>query len=260
MLGLFRKSRVAPRTSAMPAGKRCYAVGDIHGRLDLLEMLLDQLERDNAARAPAETYLVFLGDLIDRGADSNGVIELLSTASFRWAKPIFLLGNHEEAFLQVLGGDLSHLDAWLGFGGLECVQSYGVSPTELGGNPALTYRALCERVPQRHIDFLNGCYDSFALGGYVFVHAGIRPGIAVEDQDPQDLRWIRGEFLDDRSDHGVIVVHGHTVVETAAEHVNRIAIDTGAYRTGRLTAVRLEEQEREFIVAEESTPRRATLV
>ena len=95
-------------------------------------------------------------------------------------------------------------------------------------------------------------YDSFALGRYVFVHAGIRPGIAIEDQDPHDLRWIRHEFLDDQSDHGMIVVHGHTVVENAGEYINRVAIDTGAYRTGRLTAVRLEAEEREFIVADES--------
>ncbi len=254
MLGLFRKSRAVPQVAAMPAGKRCYAVGDIHGRLDLLTMLLDLVERDNAARAPAETYLVFLGDLIDRGAASKGVLDLLSTANFPWAKPMFLMGNHEEAFLEVLAGDLSYLDNWLRFGGFECAQSYGLSAAELaGGNPALLYRALRERVPQEHIDFIDSFYDSFALGRYVFVHAGIRPGIAIEDQDPHDLRWIRHDFLDDQSDHGVIVVHGHTVVETAAAHVNRVAIDTGAYRTGRLTAVRLEADDREFIVAEEST-------
>ena len=107
---------------------------------------------------------------------------------------------------------------------------------------------------------MNGFYDIFTLGRYVFVHAGIRPGIAIEDQDPQDLRWIRHEFLDDRSDHGLTVVHGHTIVETAGEYVNRIAIDTGAYRTGRLTAVRLEDEDREFIVADESIPRHPTPV
>ena len=253
MLGLFRKSRTASAAPAIPAGKRCYAVGDIHGRLDLLTALLDLIERDNAVRSPAETYLVFLGDLIDRGAESKGVIELLSTARFSWAKPMFLMGNHEDAFRQVLAGDLSYLDDWLRFGGLECAQSYGLSATELaGGNPTLLYRALRQRVPQDHIDFLESFYDSFALGRYVFVHAGIRPGIAIEDQDPHDLRWIRNEFLDDQSDHGVIVVHGHTVVETAGAYVNRVAIDTGAYRTGRLTAVRLEADDREFIVADQS--------
>ena len=171
------------------------------------------------------------------------------------------LPDHEEAFLQLLGGNLAFLDNWLGFGGLECMQSYGLSAAELStGNPALLYRALRRQVPQEHIDFMDGFYDSFTLGRYVFVHAGIRPGIALEEQDPHDLRWIRHEFLEDRSDHGVIVVHGHTVVETAGEYVNRIAIDTGAYRTGRLTAVRLEEEDREFIVADESITHRSTLV
>ena len=253
MLGLFRKSRPAPPAPPMPAGKRCYAVGDIHGRLDLLVPLLDALARDDAARAPAQTYLVFLGDLIDRGADSKGVLDLLSTAALPWAKPVFLMGNHEEAFLRLLGGELAHLDDWLGYGGLECLQSYGLSPADLStGNETLLYRALRRQVPQDHIDFMNGFYDSFTLGRYVFVHAGIRPGIAIEDQDPHDLRWIRREFLEDQSDHGVIVVHGHTVVESPGEYVNRIAIDTGAYRTGRLTAVRLEGEDREFIVADES--------
>ncbi len=252
MLGLFRKSS-AKAAAPMPPGKRCYAIGDIHGRLDLLTALVAMVARDDAAREPADTYLVLLGDLIDRGPDSRGVIDFLSCADhFAWAKPVFLLGNHEEAFLAVLDGDLTALDGWLRFGGLECIQSYGMSSAEiLSMPPALLHRALRRIVPQPHIDFLAGFYDSFALGKYLFVHAGIRPGIPLEDQDPRDLRWIRRDFLDDRTDHGVTVVHGHTVVDVAAEHVNRIAIDTGAYATGRLSAVRLEGEDREFFVAQE---------
>lgn len=255
MFGLFRKS--GKPASAIPPGKRCYAIGDIHGRLDLLTTLISMLERDNASRPPMETYLVLLGDLIDRGPDSKGVIDFLMHRRFAWAKPIFLLGNHEEAFLAVLDGELDHLDDWLRYGGLECLQSYGMaSPEILSAPPPLLLRDLRHLVPQEHIDFLSGFYDSFALGKYLFVHAGIRPGIPLEEQDPSDLRWIRHDFLNDRTDHGVTVVHGHTVVEQATVHANRIAIDTGAYVSGRLSAVRLEGMDREFIVAEQTTATR----
>lgn len=250
MFGLFRRS--GKRPAAIPPGRRCYAIGDIHGRLDLLEKLVGMVERDDAGRGAAETHLVLLGDLIDRGPDSKGVIEFLMRGRFAWAQPTFILGNHEEAFLAVLDGELDGLDNWLRYGGLECLQSYGMTSSEiLSVRPATLLDALRRLVPQEHVDFLRGFRDTFALGDYLFVHAGIRPGVALDKQDPRDLRWIRHDFLDDRSDHGVTVVHGHTVVEEAGIHPNRIEIDTGAYATGRLTAVRLEGEEREFIVADE---------
>jgi len=230
------------------AGMRAYAVGDIHGRLDLLEELLDQIEADLRSSSARRNFIVFLGDFIDRGPESRGVIERLRSYDPRNAEPVFLAGNHEEFFLRVLQGEKSILDNWLKYGGLECVESYGLDATRLiAMEEEAALRALREAVPQAHVEFLRKLSDTFRFGDYLFVHAGIRPGVPLEAQDPRDLRWIREPFLEDRIDHGFIVVHGHTVVDEVAERPNRIGIDTGAYRTGRLTAAIIEGDKRRFI-------------
>ncbi|HEU0133541.1 MAG TPA: metallophosphoesterase [Allosphingosinicella sp.] len=249
---LFNRAR-GTGTSAGPPGSRAYAVGDVHGRLDLLETLLERIEEDNAHRGPAKTSLVMLGDLIDRGPDSAGVIERFVSNPPRWARPIYLQGNHEEFFLGVLGGDDSGVQNWLAYGGTECAQSYGLtSGWMLNATPTAIMERLVAQVPESHVRFLDEMHDSFRFGDYLFVHAGIRPGIALDKQAPRDLRWIREGFLDDRTDHGVVVVHGHTIVERVEEHSNRIALDTGAYRSGTLTAIGLEGEERWFIEARQT--------
>jgi serine/threonine protein phosphatase 1 len=229
-------------------GARAYAVGDIHGRLDLLDILLARIEADRATRPAKRTYLVFLGDFIDRGPASAGVIERLRTYRPHRTRLVFLAGNHEEVLLRVLAGDAAILADWLKFGGAECVQSYGIDPDALRRmEDEAAVAAVRAAVPRAHVEFLESFADTFRFGDYLFVHAGVRPGVAVEEQDRKDLRWIREPFLSDAKEHGFVVVHGHTIVPRVDERPNRIAIDTGAYHSGILTAVGIEDEERWFL-------------
>jgi serine/threonine protein phosphatase 1 len=229
-------------------GCRAYAVGDIHGRLDLLERLLTRIEQDIAARPKARTFIIFLGDYIDRGPKSAGVIERLRTYRPAHATPIFLSGNHEEVLLKILAGERGIFASWLKFGGAECAESYGMDVAALRQLDEISALALVRaKVPRAHREFLEHCADTFRFGDYLFVHAGIRPGIPVEEQDRADLRWIRDPFLSDAKDHGFVVVHGHTIVERVEERTNRIAIDTGAYHSGILTCLAIEEAERWYL-------------
>ena len=237
----------------MPHGKpgaRAYAVGDVHGCLVQLNRLIEQIEDDLEERPVKEAFLVFVGDLIDRGPDSAGVIERLRTYSRPGLKPIFLSGNHEEYFLRVLGGERGVLDNWLDYGGKQCAESYGVSADQLVALPEDQALALLRRqVPEGHRRFLKTFGDTFRFGDFLFVHAGIRPGLPLEQQSRADLRWIREPFLHDTGDHGFVVVHGHTIVETVEELPNRIGIDTGAYRSGVLTALVIDGAELRFLSA-----------
>lgn len=229
-------------------GARVYAVGDVHGRLDLLDQLLGKIEDDILERPADRILLLFLGDLIDRGPDSAGVIERLRTLDRFPAKTGFLMGNHEEVFLRALDAEPGVGHDWLGFGGDACVESYGLSPTMLQAlNEARLAETLRDAVPAAHIDFLRGFGDTFRFGDYLFVHAGIRPGVPVEEQDVHDLRWIRRPFLSDVKDHGFLVVHGHSISDGVEERSNRIGIDTGAYQTGVLTAIAVEDDRRWFL-------------
>ena len=249
MFGRFSKSRRKARHQG-PPGSRAYAVGDVHGRLDLMLDLLRQIERDNERRGPAKTYLIFLGDLVDRGPDSRGVVEHLIKQPPPFHRTVFLKGNHEEFFLSVLSREDNNVQRWLTYGGLECAESYGVSPGWfLNASQGELVDRLIEQVPRSHVEFLSNMADTFRFGDYLFVHAGIRPGVALEQQISGDLRWIREGFLDDSSDHGVMVVHGHTIVDAPEERPNRIGVDTGAYKTGLLTAIGLEGPERWFLHA-----------
>lgn len=231
-----------------PDGYRAYAVGDVHGRLDLLDALLAQIEADMARRKRAENLVVFLGDLIDRGPQSAQVIERLRTWEPRDATAIFLCGNHEEVLLRVLAGEPTILGDWLKFGGVECLASYGISATELDElqEPEALARVKAT-IPAEHQSFLESFADTFRFGDYLFVHAGIRPGREITAQEQKDLRWIRHPFLDDATDHGFVVVHGHTISEAVEERSNRIGIDTGAYRSGVLTAMAIEGGKRWFL-------------
>jgi serine/threonine protein phosphatase 1 len=189
--------------------------------------------------------LVFVGDLIDRGPSSAQVVERLRTYRREGIQPVFILGNHEEVLLRILRGESQLIAKWRWFGGSECLQSYGVDPAKLAhltDEEALPI--VRAAIPRNHVKFLESFVDSCRFGDYLFVHAGIRPGIALEQQSQNDLRWIREPFLFDESDHGFVVVHGHTITPTVDERPNRIAIDTGAYRTDVLTALAIEGEDR----------------
>jgi serine/threonine protein phosphatase 1 len=229
-------------------GYRAYVVGDIHGRLDLLEQLLGLIQRDRAERPARKTLLVFLGDLIDRGPNSAQVIERLRTFSEKGVRTVFLLGNHEEVLLRIVDGDAALITKWRWFGGSECLSSYGVEPAQLAklsDDEAL--EAVRNAIPAEHRSFLDSFVDTCRFGDYLFVHAGIRPGVSIEEQLQSDLRWIREPFLFDDTDHGCIVVHGHTINDEVQEKPNRIGIDTGAYRTGVLTALAIEGDRRWYL-------------
>jgi serine/threonine protein phosphatase 1 len=235
------------RRYAGPPGKRLYAVGDIHGRLDLLDDMLAQIAVDISARPVETAVMVFLGDLIDRGPDSAGVIDRLCRLDHP-ARALFLMGNHEEILLRALVGDPGVAHDWLGFGGDACAKSYGIAASTLKAMDEDRIAALLrDAIPPAHISFLQGFGDTIGFGDYLLVHAGIRPGVAIEDQHPRDLRWIRGPFLTDAHDHGCMVIHGHTISDGVDRRPNRIGIDTGAYQTGILTAAVVEEDDLRFL-------------
>lgn len=238
----------------VPEGQRVYAIGDIHGRLDLFEQLIAAIDADDAARPVAETTVILLGDLVDRGPDSAGVID----AAIAWGtrrRVRLLAGNHEEMFLDSLERT-EVLRHFLRYGGKETVLSYPIDRT---GYRELSLEQLqarmIEAVPRAHIDYLQAAEDAVLIGDYLFVHAGIRPGIALEDQSPGDLRWIRESFISDPRDHGCVVVHGHTITPAVEEMPNRIGIDTGAFQSGRLTALGLEGTQRWYLAARDAIAR-----
>lgn len=241
----------------VPAGQRVYAIGDIHGRLDLFEQLLQRIEADDAARAPAQTTLILLGDLVDRGPDSRAVVDRAIALSQREGCRV-LAGNHEEMLLASLD-DEETLRHFLRHGGKETLFSYGLPPEEYARSrlDGLIAR-MAELVPASHIAFFQSMEDRIVIGDYLFVHAGIRPGIPVEAQSTSDLRWIRREFLDHADWFGHRVVHGHTITEEPDVLPNRIGIDTGAFASGRLTALGLEDDRHWFVSATIAPPDRAT--
>ncbi|HTB37211.1 MAG TPA: metallophosphoesterase family protein [Reyranella sp.] len=248
---LFSRWRSAAPSACVANGRAIYAVGDIHGRLDLLTDLLAQVAAD-ARRHPADQHreLVFLGDYIDRGTQSRGVIDALLELAWPEFTATFLMGNHEEAMLEFLDGQADGV-GWLTYGGLETLISYGIAlrklPTDAQSATELR-EALRAAVPPRHIDFLRGCVLSHVEGDYVFVHAGVRPGRSLEQQDRRDLLWIREEFL--RAPGalpGKVVVHGHTICDAPQDLGHRIDIDTGAFVSGRLTCLVLRGVGRRFL-------------
>lgn len=242
------ESPKSPARPSGPAGARAYAIGDVHGRLDLLRALLHDIEADSRARPCDREYIVFLGDLVDRGPESRGVIELLLQARAYLPHPVFLMGNHEEMLLRVLDRDTDKIWDWLSYGGYEFAQSYGVEVGRLAALGADEAAAMIRlAMPAEHRAFIADFADSFKFGDYLFVHAGIRPGIPLETQTVQDLRWIREDFLNSVIDHSFVVVHGHTISDGVDERANRIGIDTGAYATGILTALCVEATERKYL-------------
>jgi serine/threonine protein phosphatase 1 len=238
---LRSRARAQPQVDSVPDGVRVYAIGDVHGRLDLLDRLLARIDADNAARGTAETSLIFLGDLVDRGPDSAGVVERLRLLAESGRRVRFLAGNHEEVFLDALRGDAKALRLFCRIGGRETVLSYGIDAAEyLSLDHEELSQALDRTVPDAHRAFLGAFEDVIVIGDYAFVHAGINPDRLLEDQRTGDLRWIRAPFLDHRGRLAKRVVHGHTISEEVEFCLHRIGIDTGAYTSGKLTALGLE--------------------
>lgn len=225
----------APR---VPDGLRVYAIGDVHGCLEQLNKLLNAITED-LVRRPARAHLVFLGDLVDRGPDTAGVIERVM-GDLPGDGVTFLTGNHEEVMVACHDGDGALCQKWLQYGGLQTLESYSLSRTEIFDHVGDLPTAIRRAVPARHVNFLRSFDDYLELGDYIFVHAGMRPGRALEAQESADLRWIRDGFLNDETDHGAIIVHGHTIVPDIEIRPNRIAVDLGCYQSGALAALVLE--------------------
>lgn len=232
----FRKN-VKPR---LPDGVRIYAIGDVHGRADLLQSLLTVIDADLARSAPERAIQVFLGDYVDRGPESRAVIDLLIERS-KSHETVCLKGNHEVFLLEVLK-DPARLEEWRRYGGLLTLVSYGINPTM---NPTPEQQielieGLRRALPPEHLSFLQQLRPSFACGDFFFVHAGVKPGVALERQKEEDMLWIREEFLESERRFGKYVVHGHTPVSVPDIRSNRINIDTGAYATGNLTLLTIQ--------------------
>lgn len=242
----FRRSdkpATAPRT---PQGARLYAIGDIHGRLDLLRRLHELIAEDARGADAADKTIVYLGDYVDRGLESRGVIDCLLDETPAGMTAVYLKGNHEEVALQFLDDAMVGED-WLQFGGDATLYSYGVQLTAAGGgkmNLVDAQLTLRENLPDRHLAFLRSLRSQCLMGDYLFVHAGVKPGVPVAAQSDRDLLWIRGEFLNSRADHGAMVVHGHSISLEGEDKANRINIDTGAYATGVLTCLVMDGDKR----------------
>lgn len=245
---LFASGTASQQNARVPDGERLYVIGDIHGRLDLFRALRDAIEDDDAALPPRETTVILLGDLVDRGPDSAGVVN----SARKWGesrKVRYLAGNHEEMFLQSFE-DREILRHFLKHGGKETILSYGLDrKTYSRMKMSELQEAMKEAVPKKDRKFLASFEDMIVIGDYVFVHAGINPKLGLDEQKPSDLRWIRERFLKHEEAFSHVVVHGHTIFEEMEHREHRIGIDTGAFRTGRLTALVLEGTNRRTIQA-----------
>lgn len=243
-----RETSLDPAPASVGTARRVYAVGDIHGRADLFVELLHLIHADNSARSALPHQIILLGDLVDRGSRSAQVVACALELADHGVNARFLKGNHEEVFIQAASGDKKAAQFFCRIGGRETLLSYGLAPADYA---AMDFdeiaRWMLENIPRAHVDFLDGFENMIEIGDYLFVHAGIRPDVPINEQEPADLRWIRGDFLSHRESFGRTVVHGHTICAEVDEQPNRIGIDTGAYHSGRLTAIGLEGRKRWYL-------------
>jgi serine/threonine protein phosphatase 1 len=239
----LRELRVRGRRPSLPAELRIYAIGDIHGRLDLLNELLARISADIALRPAVRPLYVFLGDYIDRGSASRETIDRLIEHG-KTHESVFLKGNHELIAIKCLS-DRGLFDQWLRLGGLETLVSYGVPAETLanGKQIAELQSAFHGALPQAHFRFFRDLKNSFECGDFFFAHAGVKPNVELSRQKENDLLWIRGEFLTSKDDFGKIIVHGHTPTREIEVAPNRINIDTGAFATGLLSCLVIEGEE-----------------
>jgi serine/threonine protein phosphatase 1 len=226
---------------------RLYAIGDVHGCLDRLSRLQGEIEADLAARPVADWRIIHLGDYVDRGPDSHGVIEFLLGLSAAEPRIVFLRGNHDAMFEGSIAGDRRLAEIWLNNGGVETLESYGLNLIDFI-EALREERPMRENIPRAHRDFLEGLAQNVRLGDYYFVHAGIEPDRPLEEQDAEPQLWIRGRFLSSEAQFEAVVVHGHTPVPRVEVRPNRIGIDTGAVFGGTLSCLVLEGAEKGLLV------------
>ena len=237
----IQRLQVEGRRPSLPPGVRIYAVGDIHGRLDLLNELLARIGDDRSSRPAIRPVCIFLGDYVDRGPSSRETIDrLIEHAEAN--ESVFLKGNHEQIAISCLR-DRGLFERWMRLGGLETLMSYGITLAALSDDKQIVrlQAAFHDALPQSHFRFFRDLQSSFACGDYFFAHAGVKPDIPLSRQKESDLLWIRQEFLSSRVDFGKIIIHGHTPVRDIEVEPNRINIDTGAFATGRLTCLVIDE-------------------
>lgn len=235
-----------------PEGMRLYALGDVHGCRDALAEVHRAIDADLAERPPSDWRIVHLGDYVDRGADSRGVIDVLANRMAGDERVLCLLGNHDQMFAQALAGERRAADLWLVNGGAETLESYGVSVVRF--LDAMRSGGPVPRVPEVHRRFLDSLPTSARFGDYYFVHAGIDPDRPLEAQEPHDQLWIREPFLTCDRQFDAVVVHGHTPARRVAARPNRIGIDTGAVYGGQLTCLVLEDGEKALLSATSRVP------
>ena len=233
----------------VPEGSRVYAVGDIHGRADLLRRLHEEIVDDSRRGSPGHRIVIYLGDYVDRGPWSSDVIDLLVREPLPGFTTTYLKGNHEDLLLEFLrDGTLAEM--WLMNGGSETLANYGIELSPLQWDPHALVSARLrfrEALGVNHLSFLRPLEISHIEGDYLFVHGGLRPGVPLERQNERDLLWIRHEFIDHPFDFEKLIVHGHTITPRPEIEPHRIGIDTGAYYSGHLTCLVLEGAERRFL-------------
>lgn len=243
---LFTDGQAAAPGPAVPPGQRIYAVGDVHGRRDLFEALIGAIEEDDRVAGLADTTVILLGDLVDRGPDSAGVLE--RARAWQQARRVRILaGNHEEMFLQSFASE-QVLRHFLRHGGRETALSFGLDPDAFRAASLEQVQAMINAaVPAEMREFIASFEDMIEVGDYLFVHAGIDPSLPLAEQSTETLRWIREPFLSHSEPHPKVVVHGHTIHQDVQDKGNRIGIDTGAFASGRLTALVLEGSQRRYL-------------
>jgi serine/threonine protein phosphatase 1 len=232
-----------------PDKLRVYAIGDVHGRLDLLQEMHRRIHVENEKSSPFDWVIVHLGDYVDRGPESRGVINFLIDGQRKNHRILALAGNHDSGFLEFLDtGDRYGLFAR--YGGRQTALSYGVN-IDFGNDQSIASgrEALKAAVPPAHIDFLRRLPRSMIFGDFFFCHAGIRPAVELERQNPEDLIWIRSEFLDSTRLHSKVIIHGHTPATEVEIRPNRVNLDTGAYASGRLSAIIIDGNNKAFLEA-----------
>jgi serine/threonine protein phosphatase 1 len=231
---------IHPSWAQPAAGTRVYAVGDIHGRLDLLDALHRRILGDSEQGAPQRQVIVYLGDYVDRGPESREVIDRLLGQPLAGFEVVHLKGNHEDLMLEFLEKG-TRGELWIRNGADRTLESYGIEvPMWLQPDLDKMHMEFAERLPAAHLRFLHDLQLMHREGDYLFAHAGVRPGVALDQQVEEDVVWIRDLFLNSDADFGARVVHGHTIVPEPVLKRNRIGIDTGAFRTNRLTCAVLE--------------------
>ncbi|SDP58641.1 metallophosphoesterase family protein [Phyllobacterium sp. OV277] len=232
-----------------PDRMRVYAIGDVHGRLDLLQAMHRRILEENEKSPPFDWVVVHLGDYVDRGPDSRGVLDYLVNAQKKTHRMLTLAGNHDVGFLQFLDKGDGH-GVFARHGGRQTAQSYGVTiDFDDSASVSAGRSALLRAMPPEHVEFLSGLRRSTVMGDFFFCHAGIRPGVDLERQNPEDLIWIRWEFLDDPHLHSKVIIHGHTPASDVEVRPNRVNLDTGAYASGRLSAIMIDAEGKSFLEA-----------